>query len=173
MRTSVLFRILVFLALAFPVLAVNAGAAVPWSEEDCNSFTFPSNPTQIDVLQKFYCDTGGPSWTNKNKWGAATLSNDWHGIFFDSGNVIDISLNGNQLTGTIPAELGSLTSLTALYLDQNQLSGTIPAESAIKSCSASRLRIRFSFVTKRSSMASSGRSRNTVNGSQNVGTMFM
>ena len=128
MRTSVLFRILVFLALAFPVLAVNAGAAVPWSEEDCNSFTFPSNPTQRDVLQKFYCDTGGPSWTNKNRWGAATLSNDWHGIFFDSGNVIDISLNGNQLTGTIPAELGSLTSLTALYLDQNQLSGTIPTE---------------------------------------------
>ena len=33
----------------------------------------------------------------------------------------------NQLSGTIPTSLGSLTNLTELYLNNNQLSGTIPA----------------------------------------------
>ena len=37
-------------------------------------------------------------------------------------------LSENQLTGPIPPELGSLTSLTHLYLDRNQLTGEIPAE---------------------------------------------
>ena len=36
--------------------------------------------------------------------------------------------SGNQLTGEIPAELGSLTNLKRLYLNSNQLTGEIPAE---------------------------------------------
>jgi hypothetical protein len=37
-------------------------------------------------------------------------------------------LRGNQLTGTIPTWLGSLTGLTYLYLAENQLTGDIPTE---------------------------------------------
>ena len=37
-------------------------------------------------------------------------------------------LSSNELTGTIPAELGSLINLRWLYLDDNQLSGEIPTE---------------------------------------------
>ena len=37
-------------------------------------------------------------------------------------------LGRNQLSGTIPAELGNLTRLISLGLENNQLSGTIPAE---------------------------------------------
>ena len=37
-------------------------------------------------------------------------------------------LGHNQLSGTIPVELGNLTSLISLDLEDNQLSGTIPAE---------------------------------------------
>ncbi len=36
-------------------------------------------------------------------------------------------LYGNNLTGTIPQSLGSLTSLVKLELQKNSLSGTIPA----------------------------------------------
>jgi len=34
----------------------------------------------------------------------------------------------NDLTGTIPEQLGSLTHLTVLALDENKLSGYIPTE---------------------------------------------
>ena len=38
-----------------------------------------------------------------------------------------LSLSDNELTGPIPAELGSLASLQSLFLSRNQLSGPIPA----------------------------------------------
>jgi hypothetical protein len=37
-------------------------------------------------------------------------------------------LDNNQLTGSIPPEIGSLTKLNTLILDHNQLTGSIPAE---------------------------------------------
>jgi Leucine-rich repeat (LRR) protein len=37
-------------------------------------------------------------------------------------------LNGNQLTGSIPPEIGNLTNLTRLISDYNQLTGSIPPE---------------------------------------------
>ena len=37
-----------------------------------------------------------------------------------------LSLSGNELSGSIPPALGQLTSLTGLYLNSNQLSGSIP-----------------------------------------------
>ena len=35
-------------------------------------------------------------------------------------------LNGNDLTGTIPEELGNLRFLDRLQIDSNQISGSIP-----------------------------------------------
>jgi hypothetical protein len=45
-------------------------------------------------------------------------------------NLTDISLNSNQLTGTIPPELAQLTNLKILSLNSNQLIGSIPTELA-------------------------------------------
>ena len=39
-----------------------------------------------------------------------------------------MDLNYNDLSGEIPAELGSLSNLAELYLSANELSGEIPAE---------------------------------------------
>ena len=39
-----------------------------------------------------------------------------------------LSLGGNQLTGSIPTELGALTNLESLSLGSNPLTGTIPRE---------------------------------------------
>ena len=41
---------------------------------------------------------------------------------------IGLDLRGNQLSGEIPAELGSLSNLKTLWLYSNQLSGEIPPE---------------------------------------------
>ena len=40
----------------------------------------------------------------------------------------ELFLHGNQFTGEIPRELGDLASLRRLKLGDNQLSGTLPAE---------------------------------------------
>jgi Leucine-rich repeat (LRR) protein len=39
-----------------------------------------------------------------------------------------LQLNDNQLSGTLPPELGLLTRLELIYLDNNQFSGALPAE---------------------------------------------
>jgi len=39
-----------------------------------------------------------------------------------------LNLDSNQLTGTIPAELGALSSLETLWLEFNNLSGSMPQD---------------------------------------------
>ena len=43
-------------------------------------------------------------------------------------NLTQLALDFNELSGEIPAELGSLSNLTQLALDFNDLSGEIPPE---------------------------------------------
>ena len=44
------------------------------------------------------------------------------------GRVTGLSLNENDLQGTIPVELGQLTNLDSLNLSRNQLTGNVPRE---------------------------------------------
>ena len=45
-----------------------------------------------------------------------------------TGRVFELKLAGNNLVGTIPAELGDMIALTHLDLSNNQLSGALPEE---------------------------------------------
>ena len=104
------------------------------------NFAIDSIPaTERDALIALYDSTNGDSWTNNSGWKAEPLYPDgfampgtegtWRGVTVDSGTqaVTSISLNYHNLTGTIPPELASLTSLTTLDLANNELSGPIPA----------------------------------------------
>ena len=82
-----------------------------------------------DALMALYRSADGPNWTNAGNWGTDWPVNAWHGVTADSaGRVTRLFLQDNNLTGAIPAELGSLANLGGLVLDQNSLTGTIPAE---------------------------------------------
>ena len=50
------------------------------------------------------------------------------GVDYSIENTTELDLGYNQLTGSIPPEIGNLTNLTYLNLGPNQLTGTIPSE---------------------------------------------
>ena len=117
-------RVLVCFALVFFVLAGNAQ-----SQEVTCPHT-PNGPlTEKDVLIALYCATAGDGWSNSDGWSTTeSISSNWHGVTVSNSVVTALLLQGNNLTGTIPTELGNLTNLTHLYLYNNELTGTIPAE---------------------------------------------
>ena len=82
-----------------------------------------------DALVALYEDTDGDNWTNNRNWLSNASLDSWHGVTTDRNDrVVELDLSENELNGTIPSELGSLTYLVDLNLSQNQLRGTIPSE---------------------------------------------
>ena len=82
-----------------------------------------------DALEALYQDTDGDNWTNNRNWLSNASLDSWHGVTTDrNGRVIELDLSENELNGTIPSELGSLSNLGVLRLSENQLRGTIPPE---------------------------------------------
>ena len=79
------------------------------------------------ALVALYNATGGANWTNNDGWLTNAPIGQWHGVTTDgSGRVTRLDLADNQLTGSIPDELGSLANLEVLNLNDNQLTGEIP-----------------------------------------------
>ena len=76
-----------------------------------------------------YEATDGANWTSNDNWLSNAPLGEWHGVITDrNGRVTGLDLRENQLTGEIPAELGSLSNLEWVYLHGNQLRGTIPPD---------------------------------------------
>ena len=85
------------------------------------------------TLMALYNSTGGASWTDKTGWGESGVAiGTWYGVSTDgNGRVTDLELSGNNLRGTLPADLGTLSNLITLDLSDNRLSGAIPDLTAL------------------------------------------
>ena len=80
------------------------------------------------ALVALYDATDGENWANNGNWLSDEPLYAWHGVIVSYGRVTELHLFDNQLTGTIPAALGNLASLTVMNLNSNQLTGPIPTE---------------------------------------------
>jgi Leucine-rich repeat (LRR) protein len=92
------------------------------------------------ALIALYNSTNGAGWTYRYNWRNADDTDfnspgtecTWAGVYCEpihNSHVWELSLRDNQLTGVLPPEIASLTTLyDGLYLSGNQLTGTIPAE---------------------------------------------
>jgi hypothetical protein len=79
------------------------------------------------ALVALYNSTDGANWTDNTTWLTVQPVSDWFGITATNGRVSAIILNNNNLSGTIPPEIGDLTNLTDLQFFLNQLSGSLPS----------------------------------------------
>ena len=109
LRTSVLATAVVLIPVSY------ADAQIP--------------PIERDALIALYNSTDGANWTGNTGWlGAVGTECTWYGVLCSEGRVQYLLLDNNQLNGSIPPELGNLSSMVRLNLFANQLSGGIPLE---------------------------------------------
>lgn len=106
-------------ALLLAALWLNAAshAAIPAQERD--------------ALLAIFLSTNGSSWTASSGWqGAAGSECQWLGVRCTSGdtNVEGIFLGENNLTGTLPPQVGVFSRLTAFELHGNRIGGTLPSQ---------------------------------------------
>ena len=91
-------------------------------------FRAGSAQTDREALIALYNSAGGSGWTASDGWDTAQTLDTWHGVTVTGGRVVGLALAGNNLSGTVPASLSTLTKLASLDLSDNQLSGAIPPE---------------------------------------------
>jgi Leucine-rich repeat (LRR) protein len=114
-----------------------------------SGLTINSRPINLSIMLKgrdidslalvtVYNTTGGLNWTNNTNWLSSEPISDWHGVtvginsgtkgLSDSTSVLRLDLSGNNLTGSIPPEIGTMTGLQSLNFGTNNLSGAVPVE---------------------------------------------
>jgi hypothetical protein len=118
-------------------------AAIRWIlQDELTACPEDENFKQRYALAVFYFATIGDDWKSCSQLGESTESScaeganrflsassecSWGGCECDtSGMMVRLSLENNNLQGTIPKEIGALSQLTELDLEHNSLSGTIP-----------------------------------------------
>ena len=85
------------------------------------------------ILGVLYYSTGGSGWTARHNFLDTTVpSCAWnrrsHLVCDNNGLVTEIDLSHDDLTGSLPRELGFLSALTSLNFESNDLTGTLPLE---------------------------------------------
>ena len=116
MNHNLIKRIFLIIPVLFALAASVAEAAIPAAERQA----------LIDI----YNGTGGAGWTNSTNWnGVDGTECTWFGVTCNGAGdtVTAIDLNANNLTGSLPATLNSLTNLVIFLAYDNQLTGSIPS----------------------------------------------
>ena len=84
--------------------------------------------TEREILEWLYRNAEGSNWHQSAGWLTDVPLAQWHGVETDdAGQVVELRLPYNSLTGSLPVELGQLSKLKVLDLAGNRFSGSIPS----------------------------------------------
>eukprot|EP00526_Cylindrotheca_closterium_P004911 CAMPEP_0113606844 /NCGR_PEP_ID=MMETSP0017_2-20120614/3071_1 /TAXON_ID=2856 /ORGANISM="Cylindrotheca closterium" /LENGTH=635 /DNA_ID=CAMNT_0000515415 /DNA_START=30 /DNA_END=1937 /DNA_ORIENTATION=- /assembly_acc=CAM_ASM_000147 len=100
-------------------------------EPDANSFNAEAQWLERYAMAAFYYSTGGDGWTDNRNWLSSTsICAGWFGINECKDNqVFDLTMEANNMVGSLPTDIGLLTRLTKLAPFENEgISGSIPTE---------------------------------------------
>jgi hypothetical protein len=121
---------------AFARVAVMAGLSVVFHGATPSIAAIPA--AERAVLVSLYNDTGGAAWTNTaasvKAWtvsAAAGNECDWYGVVCapttTGHTVAEINLQANNLVGSLPASLNTLSALQYFRAQGNALTGALPS----------------------------------------------
>ncbi|MCD6091458.1 MAG: hypothetical protein J7J72_08160, partial [Bacteroidales bacterium] len=81
------------------------------------------------ALVKIYEATDGDNWENNTNWLSSEPISTWEGVTVIENRVQKLHFYGNNLNGTLAAEIGNLNALTSLLILSNPLlNGNLPDE---------------------------------------------
>lgn len=85
------------------------------------------------ALEAFFNSTNGEFWTENTDWlsncdpcGIETGNTAWYGLYCIGDRIRAITFVNNNLTGTLPEELGQLENIESIYIPANDIGGTLP-----------------------------------------------
>jgi|GEM_PF-1360812 len=99
----------------------------------CDAGAYEVPPCSISqaecaALVALFTSTGGPAWTNNTGWNTSSDPCTWFGVTCEGGTVTRLTLDENNLTGSLPTAIGDLVGLTHLHLHKNNLGGSLPSQ---------------------------------------------
>ncbi len=90
--------------------------------------TNPSANSDSLALVSLYNSCDGSNWTNNTNWLNGPIKS-WFGVTVEYGRVVALKLYNNNLSGTIPIQIGDLSELQVLWLNYNgTIVGEVPTE---------------------------------------------
>ena len=85
------------------------------------------NAGDVAALKVLFEGTDGAGWAESGGWLSDDAVEEWYGVTADSlGHVTQLDLEGNGLTGRLPAALGVMPRITVLWIADNALAGRLP-----------------------------------------------
>ncbi len=101
--------------------------------------TLYSRPTTVTVIpQGFFDDslalidlytaTDGKNWLAATNWLSINALSSWYGVTLKGRRLAQLDVSNNNLSGVVPASLGTCTALNHLDLSGNHLSGAVPSQ---------------------------------------------
>ena len=91
----------------------------------------PSRQTDSLALVAIYNAGKGETWKEERRWDLTKPIDEWNGVTVTDGRVTKLQIIASGVIPaewTLPHEIGDLTELTVLKINQNKVSGELPEE---------------------------------------------